>query len=200
MAGHAPASLPKICLPISKNETPNNQVSSIPELAEQYEIPVTFLGPANNRRRQWQKLCVDATQHPRPDFIFVACFPEKLPAVVLNWPHQKSINLHPSLLPKYRGPDPVFWQVHHNETHTGISLHILNDELDAGPILRQQEVIFPTGATRAELDTLLAQQGALAFVQLLIAGEFIAVAQSEAHASYQPWPDKNNRVFTNKSL
>lgn len=204
LSGHAPATPPKQCLPVSDSGSINHPIDTVQQLAaqllEQHAIPVTFIGHAKDRQRQWQQWCADEKNHPRPDFVFVACFPEKLPDVVLNWPRHKSINLHPSLLPKYRGPDPVFWQRYNNEKHTGISLHILSDELDAGPIVFQQEIPFPAGANRDELDKLLAQQGAAAFSQLLSNNQFITTEQDATQASYQPAPTKNDRELTGESL
>lgn len=183
LAGHAPAPSPENPLPVATPVEP--QTAALHSLAKRHGIPVTFLGHTTDRQHQWQTLCANLDT---PDFIFVACFPEKLPDVALNWPHQKSINLHPSLLPRYRGPDPVFWQLRHNESQTGITLHELSDTLDAGPILHQQKIVFPPGATRAELNTLLAEQGALAFIHLLTTHRFAGHAQDNSQASYFPLP------------
>ena len=183
LAGHAPAPMPDQPLPVATpTESP---LAALQSLAMQHKIPVTFLGHTQDRQQQWQTLCASL---PAADFIFVACFPERLPTVTLQWPRRKAINLHPSLLPKYRGPDPLFWQLRHNESQTGISLHELNDALDAGPILQQQKIPFPAGATRDELNILLAKQGALAFTQLLAADHFVGRAQDAAQASYFPLP------------
>ena len=187
LAGPAPAPAPEKQLPVTTRIAA--QTETLHSLAAQREIPVTFLGRTQDRQRQWQTLCATL---PTPDFIFVACFPEKLPAVTLNWPQQKSINLHPSLLPKYRGPDPLFWQLRHNETQTGITLHELTDTLDAGPILHQQHIAFPPGAARAELNALLAEQGALAFVRLLASNHLVGHKQNAAAASYFPLPTQND--------
>jgi len=187
LAGHGPATAPDKILPITV-DAPSANKGTLQQLAQQQSIPVVFLGQAKNRPQQWQQLCADSEQ---ADFIFVACFPEKLPDVLLRWPRRHSINLHPSLLPKYRGPDPVYWQLHQREKHTGISLHQLTSTLDAGPVFHQQAVTYPADATRNELDTLLAQQGALAFAQLLSRDEFITTVQDESQARYFPFPDKD---------
>lgn len=192
LAGYAPGALPIKHLPVSFSIKPDQQSSSIQQLAARHDIPVTFLGHVKNRQQQWQQLCNNVTGITPPDYVFVACFPEKLPAALVNWPRDKSINLHPSLLPKYRGPDPLFWQLRHNESHTGISLHLLGDRLDAGPILYQREMTYPVGATRTELHILLATQGALGFIQLITTGEFVAMEQDVSQATYQPMPTKSD--------
>jgi methionyl-tRNA formyltransferase len=110
-----------------------------------------------------------------------------------DWPTRLAINLHPSLLPAYRGPEPLFWQLRQGETNTGFSLHVLTKELDTGPILLQEPVTFPTGASRNELDTIFARQGAEAFSGLLseAALSTTVLATSEQNpqaASYYPPP------------
>jgi methionyl-tRNA formyltransferase len=188
LAGHGPAAAPGNTLPVA---VPVAKENALQQLAHQQRIPVHFLGQAKNRLQQWQQICAGDSHLPKPDFVFVACFPEKLPDVLLHWPHRHSINLHPSLLPKYRGPDPVFWQLQNHEQDTGISLHLLTETLDAGPVFHQQAVTYPDDTTRSELDTLLAQQGALAFAQLLSHDTFVATPQDESQASYQPLPAKD---------
>lgn len=192
LAGHAPAPARKTVLPVSMTDNPAQPITSIQQLASLLHIPVTFLGYTENRTQQWQRLCNDDRHHPVPDFVFVACFPEKLPADVIQWPRKKCINLHPSLLPEYRGPNPLFWQLRMNETHTGISLHLLNEELDTGPILRQQEITFPLGASHEELTTLLAVHGAHMFADLVCSNAFKAKQQNTSQASYQPLPTSND--------
>lgn len=75
-----------------------------------------------------------------PDLIFVTGFPWKLPAEVLSLPRLGSINTHPALLPAYRGPDPLFWQIMNGETRTGLTVHRMDTEFDTGPILAQESM------------------------------------------------------------
>ncbi|MGD9714770.1 MAG: formyltransferase family protein, partial [Thermomicrobiales bacterium] len=66
-----------------------------------------------------------------------ACFPWKLPPVVLDRPPMGMLNVHPSLLPAHRGSDPVFWTVRAGERVSGATVHRMTEELDAGPSLAQ---------------------------------------------------------------
>ena len=67
--------------------------------------------------------------------VFVLTFPWKVPSDVLKMPKYGCINLHPGLLPKYRGADPVFWQLKNRELNGGITVHRMTDEIDHGPVL-----------------------------------------------------------------
>ena len=73
----------------------------------------------------------------KPDLIFVTGFPWRLPAELLSLPRLGSINTHPAALPKYRGPNPVFWQMMNGETEVGMTVHRMDAEFDTGPILAQ---------------------------------------------------------------
>ncbi len=72
-----------------------------------------------------------------PDMIFVTGFPWRLPAELLSIPRLGSINTHPAALPKYRGPNPIFWQMMNGETELGLTVHRMDAEFDTGPILAQ---------------------------------------------------------------
>src|SRR5262249_42819339 len=71
------------------------------------------------------------------DLILVQMFPRRLPASVLAIPRLGCVNVHPSLLPRYRGPNPVSWQLYNGETEIGITCHRMDASFDTGPILLQ---------------------------------------------------------------
>src|SRR6476659_7970243 len=72
-----------------------------------------------------------------PDLIFVTGFPWRLPAELLSLPRLGSINTHPAALPRYRGPNPIFWHLMNGETEIGMTVHRMDAEFDTGPILAQ---------------------------------------------------------------
>jgi methionyl-tRNA formyltransferase len=83
-------------------------------------------------------------QEQQPDLVLVYTFKYKIPEILLNIPKYGFLNVHFSLLPHYRGPSPVFWQLKNGELRGGITIHRMNEEFDSGPILAQQEVkAFP---------------------------------------------------------
>lgn len=190
LAGYAPATRAHKQLPVSPPIL-SIDTSTIPALASRHHIPIRYAGDDINNFTSWENFPHDAP----PDFLFVACFPNRLPTALRQWPREWAINLHPSLLPAYRGPDPLFWQLQHGETQTGFSLHLLAEALDAGPILLQKSVHLPQGASRGELDTLLAQQGTEALCTLLSTPSLNPHEQDHRIASYHPSPQSEDYVL-----
>ena len=132
---------------------------SITQLASQHSIPTLTLGNLHHPET------LQALQTFQPDFLLTACFPRLLPAEILAIPRLGALNLHPSLLPAYRGPEPLFWQFYYgvtssDATRTGITLHFMDEKADTGDIIAQAEVPFPDGISLAQAETLTAQTGA----------------------------------------
>jgi methionyl-tRNA formyltransferase len=73
-----------------------------------------------------------------PDVIVVASYGRIIPDEIISLPKYGSLNLHPSLLPKYRGPSPVHTAIKNGDHITGVSIIVLSEELDAGPIVEQE--------------------------------------------------------------
>jgi len=73
-----------------------------------------------------------------PDVIIVASYGRMIPDEIIRLPKYGSLNLHPSLLPKYRGPSPVHTAIKNGDHITGVSIIVLSEELDAGPIVEQE--------------------------------------------------------------
>jgi methionyl-tRNA formyltransferase len=94
------------------------------------------------------------------EVIVVACFPWRIPAVVLALPSIAGVNVHPSLLPDGRGPEPIFWAFRRGLATTGVTLHAIDDGLDTGPIIDQRALSIPAGATMITLERSLARLGA----------------------------------------
>lgn len=75
----------------------------------------------------------------------VACFSRRIPPKVLALMPLGVLNLHPSLLPHYRGPVPLFWQFRRGETQFGVTVHLMDAGLDTGPILAQERIAVAAG-------------------------------------------------------
>jgi methionyl-tRNA formyltransferase len=75
-----------------------------------------------------------------PDLIFTSGFTWKLPPELLALPRLGSVNAHPSLLPRYRGPNPLYWHFVNDEAQGGLTMHRMDAEFDTGPILVQRAV------------------------------------------------------------
>lgn len=124
---------------------------------------------------------------PVCDVLVVACFNRRIPPTVRALARRAAINLHPSRLPEFRGPAPLFWQLRAGLRSVGVSLHHVTDELDGGPLLGQCSVPLPEGAGGRQLDTLLAAAGSALLVDALARGDFEAVPQA-GESSRQGWP------------
>jgi methionyl-tRNA formyltransferase len=126
-----------------------------------------------------------------PDAICVACFTRRLPPALLRLPRLGCLNAHPSLLPANRGPDPLFWTFHMGASETGVTIHLMDTDLDTGPILAQSRVAVAEGETEAALELRLATlAGELMAPALagLSAGTLTPTPQGAADASAHPWP------------
>lgn len=128
----------------------------------------------------------------RPDVIVVACFSRLLPAALRQLPPAGCFNLHPSLLPAYRGPAPLFWQARQDVRQTGITLHWLDEGADTGDIVAQTALDWPEGMIGAEIEQRCAVEGAsllLAALRRLDRGEPLPRRpQPQAGSSYYSWP------------
>ncbi len=156
---------------------------SLFQLAAQHELPILEIGALAHPAAR------PALRSLNPDVIVTACFPRLLPASWLALPRLGCLNLHPSLLPAYRGPYPLFWQFRAGETRTGVTLHFMDAGADTGDIAAQAEVPFPDGITGPEADTLTAQAGARLLIQALRSPENIPRRPQPAeNASYHPRP------------
>ena len=103
----------------------------------------------------------------RPDVIVVAAYGRFLPALVLKMPPHGCLNLHPSLLPRYRGPSPVVTALAHGESVTGVTLMLLDEGMDTGPIIAQREYPISSADTAESLTSALFKLGSALLVEKL---------------------------------
>jgi methionyl-tRNA formyltransferase len=123
-----------------------------------------------------------------PDVAAVVAF-RYLPREVFALPRKGSVNLHASLLPKYRGAAPINWAIHNGERKTGITTFLLDDRVDTGAILAQRECPIGPEETAGELSEKLSRLGAELLLETLDgleAGTLMPVPQSEAGVTLAP--------------
>lgn len=97
------------------------------------------------------------------------------------------INLHPSLLPKYRGPDPITPPILNGDKTTGLSLMVLDEQMDHGPILAQEEIDLAPNITHSKLRQILAERGAILISNILpeyLAGQIQPTEQEHEAATF----------------
>ena len=128
------------------------------------EHGITVLQPTALRRIEEQQKLASL----KPDVIVVAAYGKILPREVLDIPPYGCVNVHPSLLPKYRGPSPVATAILEGENRTGTTLILLDEGMDTGPMLSSDSVPIHNGVTTTEdLTYLLFSLGAQLLQEVL---------------------------------
>jgi methionyl-tRNA formyltransferase len=124
-----------------------------------------------------------------PDAIVVAAFGRILPKIILDLPPKGCLNVHGSLLPKYRGAAPIQWAVIHGETETGITIMLMDEGMDTGAILQQETIPIGPYESAGELAPRMAQVGGALLVSTLrgwFAGTMTPFPQNESEATFAP--------------
>ncbi len=124
-----------------------------------------------------------------PVCIVVAAYGQLLSAEILEMPSLGAVNVHASLLPKYRGPAPIHWALIQGEEETGITTMLMDTGMDTGDILLQREVPIQPDDTAGSLHDRLANEGAKLLVEtlkLLKRGALEPRAQDDSQATYAP--------------
>jgi methionyl-tRNA formyltransferase len=130
-----------------------------------------------------------AFQNIRPNVAVVVAYGKILPPEILSFPPKGCVNLHPSLLPAYRGAAPIQRAIINGEKITGVTTMYLSSEMDAGDIILQEEVMIGDTTTYGELAELLAGKGAHLVLKTLTAVEQGAAPrrpQDHSRATYAP--------------
>ena len=123
-----------------------------------------------------------------PDIVLVCSWSEKFSKNTLEIPKIGTVNFHPSLLPKYRGPNPYIHVILNDEKKSGLSLHFMNEKFDMGDILLQKEIIINENETSKSLrlkTTRVARSAVVELFKKLETGSFKTFRQEESLASYQ---------------
>jgi methionyl-tRNA formyltransferase len=134
----------------------------------------------------------------QPDILVVAAYGQILSKDVLAVPPLGGINVHASLLPKYRGAAPVAWAIYHGETVTGVTIIKMSVHLDAGEILAQRAIAIEPSETAGELETRLARLGAqLAdrVIERTAAGPLRGTVQDKSQVTKAPKLTKDNGLI-----
>ncbi|MBN1531054.1 MAG: methionyl-tRNA formyltransferase [Spirochaetes bacterium] len=121
------------------------------------------------------------------DIYVIVAYGRIIPRSIFDHPPLKTVNLHPSLLPRYRGAAPIEWAVMQGEEVTGITVQLINEKLDAGDIVLQERIPVPPDFTAGDLyDTVMAEGGALLHrsMEMLAEGAGEPVGQDESAATY----------------
>lgn len=164
------------------------------------EFGLGTLAAMSGWARRWEVPLIDAVSgnDPKlasrlnglaPDVLCVSAFPWLLGNKVLKTARRAALNVHSSLLPRHRGPNPYFWVYYHDDRRTGVTIHQMNEFADAGEILGQHAFDLPRGF---DIDRLYAKSAVLSaelllqVLQELETGQSKPVAQDERSSTYAP--------------
>lgn len=157
--------------------------SPVKMLAQQHKIPVFC--PSTLKSEE----ILTRLKALRPDVIVVAAYGMLLPKQILELPKFGCINVHASLLPKYRGAAPIQWSLINGESETGITIMFMEEKLDAGGIVSQKSIKIEDDDSAKTLFAKLAILGASALLEgleLLTKPDFKAKAQNEVQTTFAP--------------
>ena len=158
-------------------------ISPIKELALRHGL--TPLQPEKVKEEAFQ----EAVQGLHPDLFVVVAYGQILPKPLLNIPKYGAVNVHASLLPRYRGAAPIAWAILKGEKVTGVTTMVMDEGMDTGDILLQAEVPIGREETCENLHDRLAPLGAQLLsitIERMKAGDLRAVPQDHSRATYAP--------------
>jgi methionyl-tRNA formyltransferase len=130
-----------------------------------------------------------------PNLFVVVAYGQILPKSLLKIPEYGAVNVHASLLPKYRGASPIAWAILKGEEMTGVTTMIMDEDMDTGNILLQAEIPIAKEETAETLHNRLASLGAQLLVETLEkmkSGNIRAIPQDHSKATYAPLLNKED--------
>ncbi len=172
-----------------KNRGMKMTFSPVKECAVKHDIPV--YQPETFREGSQKELLEKLS----PELIVVAAYGRLLPGYALRSAKHGCINIHASLLPKYRGAAPIQWSVINGEEKTGVTTMYMARELDAGDIIQQAEYVIKATDTASDVHDELSKLGAdiiLKTVELIENGKLARTPQEHDKATYAPMLKKED--------
>jgi len=147
--------------------------------AQNYNIAVAQPEKIKDWKEEIKKL--------KPDLIILASYGQIIPKEILDAPRYGCLNIHPSLLPKYRGASPIQYAILNGDEKTGVTIMRMSEKLDAGPILANSEWQIANRITYKELHDKLAEMGAELLIEnlpKLFSGQLSPQPQDDLKATY----------------
>lgn len=172
-----------IVLVVTHEDSPGEEIwfRSVRDLAA--SLGIETIAPADVN----DPAVVDRIRALAPDFLFSAMFRKMLKTPLLAIPTRGALNLHPSLLPKFRGRSPINWVLVQGETETGVSLHYMVEKPDRGDVVAQRRIAIRDDDTALTLHRRATEEARVLFreaLPLLFAGRAPRIAQDPSRASY----------------
>jgi methionyl-tRNA formyltransferase len=157
--------------------------SPVKEIALQHEM--TPLQPGKVKEEAFQ----ESLKTLQPEVIVVAAYGQILPKSILKIPQYGAVNVHASLLPRYRGAAPIVWAILKGEKLTGVTTMLMDEGMDTGNILLQREIPIEeddTGETLQQRLALLGAQLLMETLERMKAGDIHPIPQDHSKATYAP--------------
>ena len=146
----------------SKKRNVNMQNEDLENFCLENRLPYYFMNEGcNDRLEKWVK-------ELEPDLIVISGMSELLKGNILNIPKKGCINLHLSLLPKYRGSHPIFWMYYYHDLNPGATVHYIDEGEDTGNIICQESYDLPIGSTEEEMLRLSSNLGSKLLIKSIL--------------------------------
>ena len=150
------------------------KVYSLEQIARRYGTKLIHTKNVNSQEM------IQLLRQTKPDLIITACFDQLVGKAVLEIPRAAAINIHPGLLPDYRGPAPNFWALLHGEKQVGVTVHLIDETFDTGAILKQRAIETPKSKSIFAVNYQLMKIGAELAIEAITeieAGTFKTIKQ-----------------------
>ena len=175
----------------------SQELTPTPVKALAAKLGIAILEPVNLKEPDVAQKLEDF----HPDIFIVAAYGKLIPANILSIPRLGALNIHPSLLPLYRGPTPIEHAIASGDSQTGISIILLDEEMDHGPIVARESAPIEADDDRITLSRRLAESGAHLLIKTLpqwISRKLEALPQDDTRASYTKRLERDDgRIFWN---
>jgi methionyl-tRNA formyltransferase len=178
-------------------------------IAQKYKIPtlqpekIEKEGARRRREGGGSGAVKSEIENLKPDLAIVAAYSQIIPKDILAIPKFGFLNVHPSLLPRWRGPSPIQFTILNGDEKTGVTIIKITEKVDAGPIIAQKEIVLEGKETYIELHNNLGELGGNLLIKTIpkfIRGEIKPESQEEAGANYSKIIKKEDgKIDWNKS-
>jgi methionyl-tRNA formyltransferase len=167
--------------------------SAVKEYAVEHAIPV--LEPHRLRK---EPASIEMLRSFHADLFVVAAYGQILPASVLEIPQYGCINVHASLLPRWRGASPIQTAILYGDNESGVTIMRMDEGMDTGPILKKDRVPIAPDDTGETLSHRLSERGRDLLIEVIpeyLAGKIVPMPQDDAQATYAPLIKKEDGLL-----
>ena len=162
------------------------KVYSLEQISRRYGAKLIHTRDVNSQEM------IQLLRQTKPDLIIIACFDQLVGKAVLEIPRVAAINIHPGLLPDYRGPAPNFWALLRDEKQVGVTVHLIDETFDTGAVLKQRAIETPKNKSIFAINYQLMKIGAELAIEAISeieAGPYKAIKQQGGRYFSNPRPE-----------